>query len=87
MSSRPASFILLCGITLTVLFFCFLQRKTLDLLADGELSDVGNGVGQPGDVVYIEGNMPLLIVVPHGGAGAQAGRGGGGSVWWNEWCA
>lgn len=62
-----------------------LSVKTLDLLADGELSDVAKGVGQPGDTVYIEGNMPLLIVVPHGGAGAQGGKGGGGSVWWNEW--
>jgi Ca2+-binding EF-hand superfamily protein len=62
-----------------------LSHKTLDLLASGQLSDAGKGDGQPGDVVYIEGNMPLLLVVPYGGMDAQGGKGGGGSVWWNDW--
>ncbi len=62
-----------------------LSHSTLDLLARGRLSHDGKGSGQPGDVVYIEGNMPLVLVVPYGGADAQGGKGGGGCAWWNDW--
>jgi Ca2+-binding EF-hand superfamily protein len=62
-----------------------LSHKTLNLLAHGNLNDEGKGEGQPGDVVYIEGNMPLVLVVPYGGVDAQGGKGGGGCAWWNDW--
>ena len=44
-------------------------------MARAKLSDEGKGPGQPGDVVYIEGNMPLVLVVPCGSVDAQGGKG------------